>query len=226
MKTKSYLIIRKFIAVSVLLIAVLALMGLYWEQEVRFTLPTPIPEGYENVVSGTQIHLPALLPGQFSEGEKQVYLHFYNPECPCSRFNLKHFDRLREEYQGKLPIVVVIPAYADDASLEHEFAGLPVIKDETGKLAAVTGVYSTPQAVLIKNNQLYFRGNYNKARFCTTPNSNYAQIAIDSLLKGADAPVFGPYATESYGCSFRTEDSPFTGLASLLTSPTPLTSTP
>ena len=43
---------------------------------------------------------------------------------------------------------------------------IPVLFDSS--LAKACGVYSTPQAVLIDNNQnLYYRGNYNRSRYCT-----------------------------------------------------------
>ncbi len=57
------------------------------------------------------------------------------------------------------------------------------------------------QAALIDpDGRLYFRGNYNKSRYCTLKNSNFARMAIDSLLAGAPAPGLGELATKSYGC--------------------------
>lgn len=76
---------------------------------------------------------------------------------------------------------------------------IPVLFDSS--IAAVCGVYSTPQAVLLDvGHNLYYRGNYNKSRYCTDPGSNYAEIAIDSLLNNNDNPVFNKYALNAYGC--------------------------
>ena len=76
---------------------------------------------------------------------------------------------------------------------------LPVSFDRA--LAARCGVYSTPQAVLIgADHTLFYRGNYNKSRYCTDKATNYAQMAVDSLL-GAKADASFPLAAlKSYGC--------------------------
>jgi peroxiredoxin len=77
---------------------------------------------------------------------------------------------------------------------------IPVLFDSS--LAASCGVYSTPQAVLLDNNSsLYYRGNYNRSRYCTDKKSNYAAIALDSLLANKPEPIFNPYAVTAYGCS-------------------------
>ncbi len=79
--------------------------------------------------------------------------------------------------------------------------GVPYLIDAEGEIAAKCGVYSTPQAVLIDSkSQLYYRGNYNRARYCTDRKSNYAQMVIDSLLAQKTAPDFGLNATQAYGC--------------------------
>jgi hypothetical protein len=76
---------------------------------------------------------------------------------------------------------------------------IPVSFDSS--IAAVCGVYSTPQAAIIDTNgRLYYRGNYNKSRYCTDKRSNYAQMAIDSLLSHHTNPIFSMAAIKSYGC--------------------------
>jgi len=77
---------------------------------------------------------------------------------------------------------------------------IPVSFDST--LAAACGVYSTPQAVLVDaGRHLYYRGNYNKSRYCTDSRSNYAQMAIDSLFGNVPRPVFSGFALKAYGCT-------------------------
>ena len=51
------------------------------------------------------------------------------------------------------------------------------------------------------DHNLYYRGNYNKTRYCTDAESNYAQMAIDSLLKQNNSPSFNALALRAYGCS-------------------------
>ena len=77
---------------------------------------------------------------------------------------------------------------------------IPVLFDTS--IATLCGVYSTPQAVLINQDKtLYYRGNYNKSRYCTDKKSNYAQMAIDSLLGQKQNPIFNQNALIAYGCT-------------------------
>ncbi len=79
-------------------------------------------------------------------------------------------------------------------------AQIPVYFDEA--IAKKCGVFSTPQAVLLDpSHNLYYRGNYNKTRYCTDAKSNYAQMAIDSLLSKNHNPSFNVFALRAYGCS-------------------------
>jgi hypothetical protein len=62
------------------------------------------------------------------------------------------------------------------------------------------GVYSTPQAVIIDAGQrIFYRGNYNRTRYCTDKKSEYARLALKSLLQNNDV-VFSQYALTPYGC--------------------------
>ncbi|MEP6930797.1 MAG: AhpC/TSA family protein, partial [Flavobacterium sp.] len=55
--------------------------------------------------------------------------------------------------------------------------------------------------IIDPSQNLYYRGNYNKTRYCTNADSNYAQMAIDSLLKQTLSPSFDALALRAYGCS-------------------------
>ncbi len=76
---------------------------------------------------------------------------------------------------------------------------IPVSFDPS--IANACGVYSTPQAVLLdRQHKLYYRGNYNRSRYCTDVRTNYAQMAIDTLLANNSLPLFDASAFRSYGC--------------------------
>jgi hypothetical protein len=133
---------------------------------------------------------------------KPVFLHFFNPDCPCSRFNIPFFKALVRKYNGRITFAIVVlnnQSYSAK-EIQNKFdIDIPVSFDST--LAAACGVYSTPQAVLLDaDRHLYYRGNYNKSRYCTDSRSNYAQMAIDSLFGHVPDPVFSGYALKSYGC--------------------------
>ena len=190
----------------VILIAVFsAIGGIFWYQEIQYLLPTPVPKNYR-VISPSEVVKfdSALIPQQ---NVKPKLLHFFSPDCPCSRFNLKHFLSLNKRYNHAVDFYVVIADKANLGSAQYMVGkGIPIVIDNYEKLARACGVYSTPQAALIqRNNQLYFRGNYNRSRFCTNKNSNFVQMAIDSLIAGRTPPHFIELATKSYGCSISEE---------------------
>jgi hypothetical protein len=182
-----------------------AIGWLFWHYEVQYSLPTPVPEDYRPVAVGEWIDLQGMIA--VPDDPKPVFLHFYNPKCPCSKFNVPHFQELARDYGDKVHFGVVVMA-KDNIYTEHEIQEkleleVPVAFDKS--IAAACGVYSTPQAVLLDaDRRLYYRGNYNKSRYCTNKESNYAQQAIDSLLQDRYRPVFVEAALKSYGCQFPT----------------------
>ena len=193
--------LKKVIAIAVLLLTFTGISILFWYSEWRYSLPTPIPAQYHAIPLGTPIDISAKFTAKKNE---PVFLHFFNPDCPCSRFNIPHFKELATTYGNQISFAVVVMTKDKDYSEAYirEKFGLtvPVLFDTT--LAKDCGVYSTPQAVLLTaGHALYYRGNYNKSRYCADKKSNYAQIAIDDLLTNKQQPVFNNYALTAYGCS-------------------------
>ncbi|PKB18674.1 thioredoxin fold domain-containing protein [Flavobacterium sp. 5] len=183
---------------SLLLVAI---AFLFWQNEYKYSLPTPIPKNYHDVAMGTKIDL-----GQCCvEDSKPVFIHFFNPDCPCSRFNVPHISTLIKKYGDKINFKIVVLNKQKNFTIEEiqkkfNSDDIPVFFDE--EIAKKCGVFSTPQAVLLDgSHNLYYRGNYNKTRYCTNADSNYAQMAIESLLKKTNSPSFDALALRAYGCS-------------------------
>jgi AhpC/TSA family. len=175
---------------------------LFWYNEWQYSLPTPVPENYRAVQTGARVHFKDI--PDVERNAKPLFLHFFNPDCPCSRFNITHFRSLVKEYGGEVNFVVVAmnkkQTYTEEDIRNQLDLPLPVVFDSA--YAAACGVYSTPQAAIITpGRQLFYRGNYNRTRYCTDKKSNYAQMAIDSLLKQTNLPYLGQAATTSYGCA-------------------------
>jgi hypothetical protein len=82
------------------------------------------------------------------------------------------------------------------------------VTDAHQKIAEACGVYSTPQAVIIdRDNKLFYRGNYNASRYCTSKATNFAELSLIALLNKRPAPVFSIAATQAYGCELSEEKS-------------------
>jgi len=177
-----------------------AVVSLFWYQDWIYQRPTPVPPTYKPVPVGTRIEAPQLsrLPP-----DKPVFLHFYNPDCPCSRFNQPHIKALRQQFGQRVTFVVVLmsaTAYSARQIRDKLGLNLPVVLNPA--LASQCGVYAMPQAVLLDaRHRLYYRGNYNRSRYCTDERTSYAKRALSALLRKQTGRVADPQALTAYGCS-------------------------
>jgi len=198
---------RPITAVGVVL-GLLTLVGYtLWEQDWKWGLPTPRPAQLRQPPVGAPLDLPAQVTAQWTTATgRPLLLHFFNPDCPCSRFNQDHVRDLIRTHRGRVTIVAVIepeggPVQARAVANAERELGVPVLLDADGSLAKMVGVYSSPQAVVVTAaGALYYRGNYNLARYCTDTQTEFARLALEHVLAGApkyDAPV---QARIAYGC--------------------------
>ncbi len=197
MKSKSNMRLGALIVWLFLLLG--GIVALFWYNEWVYALPTPVPKNYKTVHPGETIN--ASLNFTRKNGEP-VFLHFFNPDCPCSKFNIPHFKSLVRQYGSEVNFAIVVMSkkeYSAD-EIDKKFGlTIPVLFDSA--IAVQCGVYSTPQAVLIDaDNKLYYRGNYNRSRYCGDPKSNYAQFALEGLLHKNYNLNFNQLALQAYGC--------------------------
>lgn len=190
---------KKWIVIIWLMILLSAVGVLFWYNEWVYQLPTPVPKNYKAVSQGKFIKLSGPLNSYHS---KPLFLHFFNPECPCSRFNIKTFRSLVKQYGSEVDFVVIVMSkktFTVEAIQDKFNLNIPVLSDTT--IATTCGVYSTPQAVLLDaQHKLYYRGNYNSSRYCTDEKTSYAKIAIKGLLHDNAKMLFDQLALRAYGC--------------------------
>ncbi|WP_254507644.1 DUF6436 domain-containing protein [Anatilimnocola floriformis] len=172
-------------------------IGAFWFQEWQYALPTPRPAALQQPVVGDVIHLAELQPTT-----KPIWLHFFNPACPCSRFNIDHVRDLIARFGDQVQIVAVLEA--DDDSLA-QFKQLNLkcaaFVDHHGEFARRTGVYSTPQGVVLDEHcQLVYRGNYNLGRYCTSAETEFVRRALENCLAHRPPLTFPAAATVAIGC--------------------------
>ena len=182
-----------------LMLLLSAIGALFWYNEWVYHLPTPVPSNYRPVSQGKIIKLNGLLEADHS---KPLFIHFFNPDCPCSRFNISNFKSLAKLYGRQVNFVVVVMnnKYYTAKQIQDKFdLNIPVLFDAS--IATSCGVYSTPQAVLLDSERkLYYRGNYNSSRYCTDEKTSYAKMAITGLLHDHSKLIFDQLALRAYGC--------------------------
>ncbi len=190
---------RRLVVLLAAALTLLAIGTVFWQQDLRYSLPTPRPAALVQVAIGTTVELPANVTSQGAvQQRKPLLLHFYNPDCPCSRFNRDHLRALQNRFGTAVQFVAVI----ESGCPEPGESGLPMphIVDTGGALANQLGVYSTPQAVLLDGGQrLVFRGNYNVTRYCDDRSTQFARLAIEALLAQTTIGL-DPDAATAYGC--------------------------
>jgi len=191
---------KKWIAAIWLTLLTAVILGFFWYNQLVYSLPTPVPRGYHQISIGQQLTLNHKL--NFRNG-KPLFLHFFNPDCPCSRFNIDHIRSLIKSHKNEVNFAVILMTNKDYTAREiRKKFGLdvPLISDTS--IAKQCGVYSTPQAVIItSDHHLYYRGNYNKNRYCTDQQTSYAKIALDDLLNNKSRSQSDVLAIKAYGCS-------------------------
>jgi peroxiredoxin len=180
---------------------------IFWDQEAQYVLPTKIPDNFTDVKIGQVLDLS---PFNINEGKINM-LHFYNPDCPCSRFNMMEFERIARKYKQQANVYVIIQS-ADERDVmrfnkKYEL-DIPVILDKDGVISDQCGIYSTPQSVLLnRDSRIYFKGNYNVARYCTREETSFAEMAMGYLLKDEPMPIWLiADMTMPYGCALPSDE--------------------
>ncbi len=186
----------------------------FWTQDIRYSLPTPRPPTLADVPTGATV----ALPGPFdrtamSNDDRPLFLHFFNPDCPCSRFNAEHIRSLIVRFGRQARFIAVIQSVdtPDAAQRQENLAaaaklfgpGMEAVVDDGGKIAAACGVYSTPQAVILTagaSHALLFRGNYNASRYCADPQTEFARLALTAVISHRSLPPESRAAMIAYGC--------------------------
>lgn len=186
---------RKGLILSIITFCFIAICVLLWKEYFRYSLPTSVPSNYISIKTGHHTSL-------FKEYRDPVLLHFFNPKCPCSKFNSSYIQSLHRRYKDRITFLAVV----EQAQI-NEYKGLfdfDLITDD-GSIADSFGVYATPQAVILKEGKLIYRGNYNKARFCTDKDTYFPEIILDSLLSNKPMPNMPSSATKAYGCNLNSD---------------------
>src|SRR5215467_8413353 len=131
-------------ACTALLLALV--VAVFWYQDWQYSLPTPRPATLKQPALGMVLSVAEVLPGPVKrDPSRPMLLHFFNPGCPCSRFNLDHIRELTRAYGNRVNIVAVLEEDSSE-KLASGFRklGLPIeaVVDSNRALATALGVYS------------------------------------------------------------------------------------
>jgi len=157
------------LAVGWVALALAAAAGLFWHQDLRYSLATPIPDGLVVPSSGSRLARPTVAAGT---GEHPLLVHFFNPSCPCSRFAAEQLATLEKRFRGRLDVLLV-PLGDGAGSAGRALAHLPRTTAGALELAHRYGAYSTPTAVLLgADGTLLFAASTAPAGTASTPRAS------------------------------------------------------
>src|SRR5206468_12735470 len=82
----------------------------FWREDWRYSLPTPRPAALRQPRPGEVVlDRPELAGIARHLRGRPLLLHFYNPDCPCSRFNVQHLQQLERSYRGRIDFLALLP---------------------------------------------------------------------------------------------------------------------
>ena len=114
--------------------------------------------------------LRGLLANGATEGRAKV-ISFYDPSCPCTRFNTPHRERIEARFAGGKVDFVSIQADDKAALAQHLQQWLPVQK--------------APAAlVLDAEGRLVYYGPFSVGSGCLTGSGTFVERAIQRVLEG------------------------------------------
>ena len=147
----------KKIIITIWLTLLLFVAGsIFWYNDLVYQLPTPVPPNYKGTVSGQVIDLVAPLN---AINNKPLFLHFFNPKCPWSRFSMATFRSLVKYYNGHVNFVIVVLSRKvyTIKEIQNKFdLNTPVFFNAA--IATSCGVYSTHKLCCLTNSINYITG--------------------------------------------------------------------
>lgn len=204
----------RLVVASLAVIAALTVTAaVFWEQDLQYSLPTPVPADWTAPAIGTDVladnEVAAL---RAHHRGRPLLVHSFAPSCPCSRFNADHVRALMRTFADRVDFVALVQCTKAGHGLEsfdEQDLDIQALADVDGRIARALGVYATPQAVLLdRDGHLVYRGNYNVSRYCVDRSTEFARLAVEALLAGR-APLQTNAAAEvAYGCSLPADVEP------------------
>lgn len=151
---------------------------------------------------GAQLH--QLLDQIAQRDVKRVatVVHFYNPDCPCNKFNEAHVRELMTHYgnQGVRFVVVVNPA--SSLGQQQAMARAKQIFNHPAvigfrQIRDIHPPSSPAVAILDAQGQLAYFGPYSVGAVCTVQNGGFVETALDKLFQGKNSKQLNTLAV---GC--------------------------
>jgi hypothetical protein len=149
---------------------------LRWYQQVTFE--------YHDAVFDSRTMMPdATMGASIKPDAVAKVIHYFDPECPCTRFNTEHVLELMERYQASgVKFEVRVPNTAGlEKALKIFSAPVQIVE------YAAAPVASPAALVLDSAGLVHYIGPYSPGAVCSTRSGDFVSIVLDDLLEGRPA---------------------------------------
>ena len=141
-------------------------------------------------------------------------IHFWDPDCPCSRFNEVHVKKIISSYIAKnVQFTIVVKGGTAEARHEHMRLAQQVFQDSAVKeirsdWPVQNGPPSSPAvAVINRQGQLVYFGPYSLGARCAPDKGKFVETVLDKLDSEKNSASKKQLNTLAVGCfcPWRTE---------------------
>lgn len=159
---------------------------------------------------GAALNLPAVHGLQADKSGSVI--HFWDPECPCTRFSTPHVRDLiaQADAQGFTSTVIVNRGINSDAgsrlkSARKTFGEQIAIQLWSESLAEQLPIPASPSAlVMSKEGRLSYVGPYSSDAFCSTEDGAFVEEAMTQIASGKVEPIAENNLATACFCSWST----------------------
>jgi len=135
--------------------------------------------------------LENLIEAEIKEGKKSdliSVIHFWNPDCPCSRFNEVHVKKIMSDYTAKNVVFTIVVSgksaeqRKERALLARQVFNLAAVKDIRSDWPLKKGPPSSPAvAIMNKQGKLVYFGPYSLGARCSPDKGQFVEKVLDRL---------------------------------------------
>ena len=144
------------------------------------------------------------LTGNANESNVPTVFNFWDPDCPCTRFNEAHVRDIMNAYQQQGIRFVIVPRYENETDKERTLLlarktfGANALVTTDDQMTLQQAVPSSPAvAVTDASGRLAYFGPYSVGAFCGPTGGAFVEKTLDSLLLNTNPRTLN---TVAFGC--------------------------
>lgn len=141
---------------------------------------------------------------------KATVIHYWDPACPCNRFNEAHVKQLMQHY-GREGVRFVIVAVSHLKTAKQIFVDPAVVGFIDGLPERSQPPSSPAVAIMDRRGELAYFGPYSVGAVCSVGKGNFVEKTLDKVLRGVNPRFWNTLAVGCF-CPWPTNDTTVSGI--------------